>query len=438
MAEPAIASTQRTSSRTRVRIPPTSFDVLSEWTVKRVRSAILAHECGDFYLSALLADALLRDPDIFRGINTRTSAFSARNGLPFTIEPAEGVDARREKSVAERQRRLWWACCPETAISAIERDAIFLGVAVGRDDTQKIAGEWVPLVRRLRPHGLRWSETESTFRYLDGNGIDHVVTPGENGWILHAPHGGDSWMLGAVRALGQPAIIDLLTLRDFARYCERHGMPALAIKEPFMATDDVEGPSGSAGADDFYKDLRKLPQEATLRLPRGQDGTDGWDAQWLELKSRSFEAFEKLLTELRRRILAVLLGREADGGGARVGGDGASYIENVRGEYLAAEAEALSTTLREQVWMPDTRRNIDANRPELTGWPRWDTRPPADLAKRATTLNTAGDAIDKLERQGVNTDPVVVEFGLARRPGWKPPPSGEAAPLPAPIEQGTQ
>lgn len=415
---------RRSRARDTVFVPEPSFTTLSAWTVPTVRAALDAHESGDFSTSALLANAIYRDGAIMSAFQTRSFALSSRAGLPFAVEPSAGVDDRRAKSIAQDVEDLWWECFPEAEIAALQRDSVGLGVAVGRNDGQFIEGEWVPLIRRLRPNGLRWSDHEASYRYVDGDGVDHLVTPGLNGWILLAPHGGDSWMYGALRAIALPWIGRIQGFRDFMRWCEKHGSPALAIEEPFSVTDDVERTGGSEEGEAFYRDLKKMSSDALLRLPQPADAnTPGWKAKWLELKAAGHRAFVDMLNELRREITQILLGRDPAVGAA--GGDGESLRERVRGEFLSADAEALSTALREQVLKPWIVANYDANRPELAPWPRWDTRPPVDLAVRATTLKTLGEALALLHAQGVETDSILEEFHLTK--GKKP-----EAPAPAP------
>lgn len=434
MAESKVNGTVASSGGRRdsvlVLVPSASFTALSRWTVATVRNALNAHESGDFSASALLAEAVLRDGAIFSTLQTRAFALSSRSSLPFCIVPSRGVDDRRADAVANDVEDLWWVCFPESEIAAFERDVIMLGVAVGRDEGQFIEGEWVPRIRRLRPHGLRWVEYEQCYHYIDGDGVDHVVTPGVDGWILHAPHGGDSWMFGAIRSIGLPWIGRIQALRDFMRFCEKHGMPSLKIKEPFSGSDDVEGPLGAPSAQTiaFYADLRKMPQESLIRLPQGEDqNAPGWDADWLELKSRSYDAFVQLITLLRREVTAILLGRDPDSAASSVGGDGASLLERVRGEFLSADAEGLATTLREQVLKPWICRSYDAKRPELAPWPSWDTRPPVDLSARATTLKTLSEALPALRAEGIDLEPIFEEFHLVRSKE-KPVPAPAAPP----------
>lgn len=433
-------TTRPRSRGSRVVVVSSQLQTLSSWKVSSIRQALDSHEQGDLSGSSLLATHMLRDAQIFSGAKTRVEALTSKSGLPFAVEASTGVDDRRSESVRKRVDGLWWTSIPDAQTSAFLRDALFLGVAVGRDDMPVVDGVEVPRIRRLRPNGLRWDETSRGFKYVDGEGKEHDVTPGEHGWILHAPHGPDSFLQGAVRPLGEPFLGRAQAFWDWARFCEKHGLPVLAVKEPFDAIDDIEGAEGSDGSAvrDFYADIRRMRREGVIREPQGQDGKEGWGARWLELQSKSYEAFERFRRELRAEAHAAILGRDPDGGSKGIGGDEASVRDRVRGEYLAADAEAWATTLREQVWKPWVRRNVDAHRPELAPWGRWQTRPPADLAKRADTLNHAADAIEKLDRLGVDTDPVLEEFHLKRRAGAKTQPTQPtpAAPLP-PVKEAT-
>ncbi len=423
--------------------PPTTetveqayLDTLSAWTIEGVKAALDAHEQGDFAESSVLYGAAMRDPQIYSCLATRVSALSARAGLPFSVDPAEGVDDRRAKSVASRIEARWWTACPESAIAALDRDGIMLGVGVGRVAPWRVeigayGPAWVPTLRRLRPHGLLWNESEKRFEYRSLDGKTHVVTPGENGWVLHAPFGGDSWMMGAIRALGNSWVTRALTRRDRSRYSEKYGLPILAVKEPYAAPDDIEGSSGSANPTiaSYYAQFRNITPRSVIREPRGPEGKDGWEARFISPEAgSSFAVFRETLADERREIAAVLLGRDPELPAA-VGGDGASLLARVEVEKLSTDAEGMATTLREQVWKPYVAYNIDPARPELAGWPRWDTRPTADLGARAVTLDKAADALAKLIEMGADVAPILEEFHLtAAKPLEAPPPPAAAEP----------
>lgn len=405
--------TTRTLSEDRAtkssQVLPTNLVTTSAWTVATIRNTLDDHENGQFFASALLSNAVLRDPQIFAAFLTRVSALSARAGLPFKLDPSTGIDDRRASKIAKDLEAIWWTCFPEEEIARLLGDGIFLGLAVGR-----VAWNgWTPKLTRLRPHGLYWSEVERVFRYISGDGQNLVVTPGQNGWFLYAPFGPDSWQLGSIRALGLEFIGRTFAKRDWFRASEKHGMPALAVKEPFSASDDIEAGQGKAPG--FYSQIVRLGQDGILRLPQPQDtNTPGWSADWLELKSDPFTGFQNLLAECRKEIICTLLGKDPESTASRVGGDGARLLQKVESEFLIRDASTMGNALREQVLKPWVAFNVDPALTELAPFPSWSTQAPIDLSQRATTLNTVADAITKLDALGIDVTAVLDEFHLTR------------------------
>ena len=400
----------RRTTRT-IMVPSASSSVLSEWSVSSVRSALDSHERGDFGPSSQLYDALYRDPQIIAHSQTRTGALSAKNGLPFCIEPNMGVDDRVAKAAAKRVEALWWTSCKETEVQALHRDGFMLGAGVGR---VVFGPDWEPIIYRLRPHGLSWNEGDRRHYYVDGNGFRHLVTPGENGWLLFQPYGPDSHLQGVIRSIAIPWLGKVFAVRDWLRYSEKHGMPAIAISEPYSAQDDVENAGGDDNLAAFYDRIRTFGEDGLLRLPQGQTKDEpGWSAEWLELKSTSHEGFRALLNELDRQVIAPILGRDPTGA-ASVGGDGAALQEQVRGEYLTSDAEALSTFLRDQVWVPWASYVYGPSLGQVAPWPRWSTRQPVDLERRAQTLKVAAEAIEKLQLLNIDVSSFIEELRLAK------------------------
>jgi len=417
------------------RIPWAHVAPLGRWTVPAVLAILSSFEDGDFSEAAMLADAMLRDPQIAGDLGARVRALASRSALPFSVDPSEEGDGRKRQAVADAMKPLWWSAHPESTIAAIDRDAIILAASVGWIEWLKDARSWVPRLHQLPAHGLRFQDYDKTFHYQGGDGIDHLVTPGDGKWFLHLPHGPRSWMMGALRPLAIPFALDPLTLQAFAAFCKRHGMPALGVKEPHRSTDNVENggaAEASASAKEnvnaFYREILKGLENGVIRLPRGDTPEGDWDAKWLEATSKSYTSFTDLLVELRRRKALALTGRDSEKQTA-LGGDGEDADAQKRFEGLSYDAESLTTSLRECVWKPWARFNHGDEK--LAPWGRWQTRPQKDLSGRVTTLDKAGDALDKLESQGVDTDPLVTELGLKRRAGWKPPDTNAPPPVPA-------
>jgi hypothetical protein len=395
-------------------IIPQTYYPQSNWTVGAVRSALDRHELGDLYDSARLVDWMGRDPRIHGDLGTRVRALAARSGLPFTVEPSNEADQRRAAAVAKQVSALWWNVLPEEVIAQLLADAIMLGVCVAMlewDGPQRDRLHVMP----LPAHNLCWDEWAGHWYYQTRDGRE-VVTPGDGRWFLHLPHGQRSWMRGAVRPLGHLSVARYLSQRDWDRHCEKHGMPVLAVREPAFAQDDV-----SNGVAAFYDQFRNLGSETVLRLPQGSGAPgDGWEAKWLETTAQGWQSFQGRLARLDSDVSVVLLGRDAASADKALGGDGEAERGRVRIEYLASDAEPLTTSLRDQVWMPwgrVTQANWDDS---LAPWGRWNTRPPADLSRRAATLSVLGDAIGKLTGQGVDPKPLIEEFQLTQIAGAKP------------------
>lgn len=407
--------------RNRILDPSYSAPV-SSWSVAAVRAALDDQERGKLRNPSLLADALERDPVIASALSTRVRMLVSKSALPFSLMESDEGDGRKIKAVAKRQRELWWSVVPESTLAPLLRNSIMLGVAVGYVQWSTVGGEWVPRLRWLSPHNLDWHATNDAgqadphWTYATATGDRLRVTPGDGSWFLHEPNGERSYMQGALRSLAMIYRMRLDSYRDWIRYCEKHGLPILGIDEPHWASDDVEGSTDTL-ADEFYTQFASLGSESVLRLPQGPTKDEGgWSARWIEPTSDAWQTFRESLRELAADIDRVLLGRDQNTGAK--GGDGELSSERVRVEYLSSDTEPLATSIREQILKPWAAYQWgDA---ALAGWPRWDTRPPPDLERKAATFKTVGEALTQLSALGIKLDSVLEEFGLEQGPRPEP------------------
>ena len=79
-------------------IRPMPVPAFSAWTIEQTRLVLDEHEAGAFSGSAMLCDAMGRDDRIYPALRTRINAFTAKSGLPFTVEASEKGDRRRSKT----------------------------------------------------------------------------------------------------------------------------------------------------------------------------------------------------------------------------------------------------------------------------------------------------------------------------------------------------
>ena len=131
---------------------------------------------------------------------------AAQEAMPYIVEPSQF------------ERMLFWY--------------LWLGVSVGTLDWQRRDGRWWPKLRALNPEFLWWDpETidESTglhgvYRYQHRSGVDEIVIPGNGRWVLWQA-GENSFRWSAIRALAMTWLVKAYTIRDWARFNERHGLP---------------------------------------------------------------------------------------------------------------------------------------------------------------------------------------------------------------------
>lgn len=363
----------------------------STWRVPEILDALENHEQGYFVDSARLAKAFGRDDRISACRNTRVRALVGRNGAPFSMNPSELGDGRRAGTVADRVKKQWNTTATEPVLTRIGQDVIDLGVSISRIHWGRVGTEWRPV--GLEPWGMeyaRWDHSSDCYQVQTLDQGEVEARPGTGEWLIVEPGGKHGYMSGGVRALSLPFSFRNNSWKDWARYCEKHGVPILSITEP----PDVADTSGTSGKEAFFKRLRNIGREGILRLPR-VDENNRYSAEFLEPKTLSWPAFEAFLKRLDLCIAVYLLGQnlstEVSGGSLA-----AAISQNrVRLDYLSADAEALASAFREQVWMPWGRFNFDWWDDQICPWPNWATAAPEDLKSTGDTYAAVGLAMAK-------------------------------------------
>lgn len=364
----------------------------TKWPVGNILAALDQHETGDFADSAQLSAAFGRDDRITACRNTRVRALIGRNGASFQVTASEEGDQRRAGMVGERITDLWPRCLTEDVLSRVQGDAVDLGVSISRIHWYRSLGsasQWLPRLEPWSMEWIRWDHTRGCYLALTQQG-EVEVTQGTGEWFILEPGGYQSWMMGAVRALAMLFFFRSMTWKDWARYCEKHGVPILAIDEPPAKGDAA----ASSAKTSFFAQLKRIGREGVLRLPTSADGKKGYDARIIEPRSLSWPAFQAFLERVDTCIAILYLGQnlstEVQGGSLA-----ASISQNrVRLDYLAADAEGLATALRSQVWMHWGRFNFDWWDDAITPWGAWSTTEPEDQKSKSVTVLNLSKAID--------------------------------------------
>lgn len=378
----------------RTAITQWSPGIKPTWTIAEVRAALRQHASGDFSASAQLVDSMGEDDLIPGVLEKRTDALL---GSDFELcpvdEPNKQLSTRLAKNYGDAS---WYATFPESELEDFDRWLIMLGVAIGTLDWERGGSVWKATFRTLHPQFLRWDDVRKKWLYHSREGIQEV-TPGDGRWVL-LTYGNRGWMKGAVRPLAIPWISKQLTIRDWNRYNERHGLPIIKAFAPAIADD--------ADQDQFWEDIRGIQSETVAQLPTHLD-EDGakFDLDLLEAIDQSFASFEKLLDRADRRIMVLLLGSnlstEITTQGSQAAVKGHRGVEQSK---AAADEKKFSTGFREQGLYPVIAINHAGVSLDVVPWPHWDVDPPEDDKANADAAQSFGAALFNISRAGYDVD----------------------------------
>jgi phage gp29-like protein len=370
-------------------ITPWSPGIKPTWRVSEVRLALRLHAQGDFSLSAQLVDTMGEDDEIPGALERRADAVLQSE---FKLDPVEAPNRQLSKRIAELFGPLFWDLFPEGDLAEFLQWYYALGVTVAVLVWERGATQWKARLKVLHPQYLRWDQERGKFIYYAQEG-EQVVEPGDGKWFLFSD-GQRGWMRGIVRKLAILWIAKQLTLRDWNRYNERHGLPIIKAFAPAIADDEDQ--------DQFWEDVKAIEGEAVAQLPSHLD-EDGakFDLELLEAKDASWPSFEKQLQRTDRKIQITIvggnLGSEVVDQGARSAADTHRGVERTK---ATSDAKKLATELRRQGLFPIVAYNIASVTIEVVPWPCWDTSPPADDKAEAESKEAFGKALTAVKAAG--------------------------------------
>lgn len=421
------------SKPNRVGFVPPSVPILSNWTVARVRSALVMHEAGDFSASGILADALGRNPRIDAALNTRVLGGM---GLPFKwLESTSGAAVDRGR-LGKWLKANWRTIVPVAVEAELRRAALLMGFAPAELVYAYVDGDWIPRLKAWHPSLLRWDDTAKLWQVQTQTGFV-PFTHGDGHWFAFGYGDLAPWMRGVVRCLALPDAIRSYAVRDWARWSEVHGLPIKVAKVPQSATDPEK--------DRFFSDVARLGAESTVMAPFSREA--GFDIALVEPKDPAHEGFASLISRCDSDVCIALLGQAQTQGEApgvyvpKTVGDG------MRRDFQEADAVLWGDAARSGIVQPVAVYNFSRAAASAAPTPFYDASVPADLTAGATMLKTLGEGISALtnslapygvrpvasrlaERFGIETEPAPEPAAPPpRRPGAPgAPPSGAVDP----------
>lgn len=363
--------------------------------VGAVKSALAQLASGQFLAAAQLCDDFSGDDRIGALLETRIEALAS---LPVEVEAStRSSDKGEAQDIATRVESEWSTWFSNAEVKRLHEWGLNLGFGIGEllwDTTSP--GYWAPRLKTwdLRYCSWRWDTRSFWMTTMDGQ---VEVRPGDGHWVVYAPHGYTRpWMRGLVRPFALPYMTRHWTQRDWARWCEVHGLP---IRVGIVPVD-----AEPAAKDSFIHDLLYIGGEAVIRAEQDETTKTKYDVKLVEAASQSWEGFQRLLEKcdenLAIRVLGQNLTTSVKGGGSYGAAD---VHDRIRRDRVESDAKSLGACLTEQAVRPWCVYNY-AGGEDLVPRATWSTRPPEDRAAAAKTLNDLGAAVVKLKDAGFPVD----------------------------------
>lgn len=382
------------------------------WTVDDVRTAVHEHEGGNFFRSALLADAMGRDDRIVSALDTLILGILR---LPFRMAPASEPRAKAQAmKVAADLARVWPKAVPDDELYEVVRWVVMMGFCLvelvwDTSDPER----WIPeRIRVWHPQFIYWREDLQRFVLNTADGqveIDPADLGGK--WLLVAPGGSRSWMRGAVRSLADEFVGLADTRRDWMRESEVHGSGIMKAKVPTGASDPDKAR--------FVNSIATMGGEPVVECPVDDEG-NGFDLEHLDTGKGHGEGFKGLLAELVANVNVRILGQNAstENAGPYVAKGG--LFAKVTLDRIDGVVGPLEHALRAHIARPFAAFNYGDE--ELAPVPDYDSEPPPDKAAQAQTMVAVGQAVASLKLAGFDVDPeeLTQRFGFTVRRAEQP------------------
>jgi phage gp29-like protein len=317
---------------------------LGPWDVPRIQAALNAHQVGSFNQSALLAESMVGDDRVQTALNGRIKGVTARH---LHTVPAKRDTKRTARRAVER---VWRKVFTDELLDQFLMWATFLGFVLCEvqwtaENDDELGEVWVPYLKIWHPMFVWYDVSARQYVAITQEGNVYIEEDDPH-WFLYTPWGRyRGWLRGAVRSCAPPWLIRQFSRRDWARYCEVHGLPIRLIDSPAQ--------SSVVDKSRMFNQIRNMGAQTTILLPQqgmGGAAPDGgkWDIRLLEAKDESWAAFPGLIANcdmaIQLSIRGTNLTSEIQGGSyaaAQVHSDEDTAYGDADSRKLCAEASRL-------------------------------------------------------------------------------------------------
>lgn len=400
----------RTFRRSPARVPrvhPDSVRQLREseiipewgWTLASLQGAIQQLSLGEMEAGQRLQIAMMRDPTIAHGVETRAESLTQVN---FCWQKPEACP--------QWYFDAWVENSPEI-LSASDHIAhgetrILLGVSPsnvtwGPDPTGRI---WIPRCHLREPGNLTWRSDPEQRRYfftsIGPEGYIPVDNDGER-WVLFQRAGRRPHLAAAALSLAIPWFFKNEALRGWPTHNRSHVKPERVLKVPALQREgkDVQL---------LISQVQSMVAGSALILPQYAKDEPSFDYALVEAKADSFRTFAELIKLCDSYMTTLILGASENTGGTSASNAKAQTHDRVTLRKVKSDAKSSAEAL---TILSRCAARMNGLEPRHAPIPIFDADPPEDqdsLAerqqKRGQALNQLGSFIGALDQHNAQAE----------------------------------
>jgi phage gp29-like protein len=380
---------------------PMSFFDLDR--VGQMKSVIRTFEASSFEAAAGFADLMLRDDRIHGCFMTRIEALIASD-LSVTGASQKRLDRKLAERIGGTDEfpGIWDDMFPPEAVGDLLFWGRMLGIGVAEIlwDTKTNRDEWGFTIRVWHPQHIRWEEQKGVYQVVQAGG-DPIDLPsleefphGDGKWIIYAPYGYRAvWRRALMRPLAMAYLCRQWCVRDWARYNEKHGLPADVARVPENAPIEEKAK--------FMTDVAARGSETVVFMPATDPAAAQYDFKIVEPMGNSYQGFDAFLGRMDSNIAIAVKGNNLTTEVQEGSRASAQVHAGVDARILASDARIFPVLVRQGLY-----HWVRANFGEKAGIPfvRKVVEEPADELKMAQTMDTVGAAVLAMQLAGMPVD----------------------------------
>lgn len=341
------------------------------WNLGTLQAALQATANGDLAAAQRMAHAMMRDPELAHGVETRAETFTQAD---FCWEKPQDCP----QWYFDLWVDCWQSCLSSDDHQQHAQNRLMVGtspanVTWGPDPSGTI---WLPKTHLREPSNLLWRSDPNDRRYYF-QGLDQSYPVDSDGqrWLLFSRPGTRPHLAGAVMALAIPWFFKQEAMRGWPTHNRSHVKPERVLKVPANQRESFDVQA-------LVRQAQQLMAGGTLILPQFEKDQPSFGYELVEAKADTFRTFAELIKVCDNYITLYLLGATENTQGSSSSNAKAQTHDLVLLRKVKSDSKSSAASL---TILSRKAAELNGLPPRCAPLPKFDADPPEDedsLAER--------------------------------------------------------